>query len=283
MKEIDIEMFRQIIDRYRNALEVHIIGSGEPLLNADLFKMVNYAAKKKMLVKTFTNGTELKSHIDDILDSGLDGITISLNGHNAKEFSRMTGMGEEIYERIYDAVKTLIDQKRKLKRGIKVKLSFIIDRYNYKDISQMIEVGLRLGADHLFFCNFLPAPYNGLAAAERTLTAEEEIVGKLKKIFGNLSPQIRKRITPPVLVDPKTKGNRCGTHFSQIRIDGDGNMASCSMMLLNMTGCANYKDSDPWNSAFFRRMRRIFISGRDEDLPEPCRTCPDNKGVNLWS
>src|SRR3989338_4477033 len=85
-RDITFEMFREIIDRFRNAAAVHIIGSGEPLLNGDFFKMVAYAAGKKMSVKTFSNGTTIEGNIARIMESRLDGITISINGHDPGEF-----------------------------------------------------------------------------------------------------------------------------------------------------------------------------------------------------
>ena len=281
VKDMDFEMFKYIIDRFRNALSVHIIGSGEPLLNKDFFRMVDYAAARRMAVKTFSNGTVIKEHIDDILGSRLDGITISINGHDQKEFNRMTGMDESIYLKIYDAARLLVEEKRRRGSGVKVKLSFIIDRYNYKFIPGMIDVSLKIGADHAFFCNFLPSPYEGLNADERVLMAGDNVRNELRALFGSYPPGVRRRLTPPVLVDAKAPRNRCETHFSQIRFDGDGNISSCSMMLLDMSGHGNYKDADVWNNAFFRNMRKIYMSDDAGRLPDPCRVCPDNKGVKI--
>ena len=83
----------------------------------------------------------------------------------------------------------------------------------------------------------------------------------------------------PSLIDKNSAGNGCDVHFRQIRFDGDGNVSSCSMMLLNMTGNGSYRDGDVWNNAFFRGMRRIFLSGSGDGLPGPCGVCPDNKGI----
>ena len=279
VKDIDIRMFREIIDRFRNATTVHIIGSGEPLLNKDFFKMVDYAAERKMAVKTFSNGTVIRENIDNILSSRLDGITISINGHDAKEFRRMTGMDEAVYSGIYDATERLISEKAKRRSPVKVKLSFIIDKYNYRSIPAMVETTIKLGADHAFFCSFLPSPYSGLSHDERVLTAGEGVKDELNAIFGGYPPFIRKILTPPALVDAKMRKNLCEAHFSQIRFDGDGNVSSCSMMLLDMRGHGRYDDEGVWNNDFFRKMRRAFLSGDGPALPEACRVCPDNKGV----
>lgn len=281
VKDIEFGMFREIIDRFDKSLEVHIIGSGEPLLNKDFFKMADYAASKKMIVKTFSNGTMIRKNIDNILNSKLDGITISINGHNSKEFNRMTGMDERIYSEIYEAVAALIEERNKRDSELMVKLSFIIDRYNYRFIPDMIDVSLKLDVDHAFFCNFLPSPYNGLSVPERVLMVDGGVVDELNAIFKNYSVKIRRKLTPPVLVDKKPDRNSCNIHFSQIRFDGDGNVSSCSMMLLDMRGNGNYKEEGLWNNEFFRTMRRAFLSGDDKGIPSPCRACPDNKGVNI--
>lgn len=279
VKDIDLAMFKDIIGRFKNAMTVHIIGSGEPMLNRDFFDMVDFASRMKMTVKTFSNGTTIMDNMDRIVSSKLDGITISLNGHDAKEFRRMTGMDEKIYGEIYDATKKLIEKRDRAGSRVKVKLSFIIDRENYRSIPDMVDTGLGLGADHIFFCNFLSAPYAGLKAEERALMVGGGFEDELKKIFDKYPPAIRRKLTPPVLIDSSARRNDCMTHFLQARFDGDGNVSSCSMMLLDMSGNGSYKDAGLWNNEFFTEMRRKFLSGDGSRLPDPCRACPDNKGI----
>jgi hypothetical protein len=51
------------------------------------------------------------------------------------------------------------------------------------------------------------------------------------------------------------------------------------MMLLDMTGNGNYRDGEVWNNGFFKAGRRPFLSKGDGRLPEPCKVCPDNRGI----
>lgn len=281
VRDIRFDDFREMIDRFANATTVQIIGSGEPLLNKDFFRMVAYAAGKRMTVKTFSNGTTVGAHIDELLGSRLDGITVSLNGHTAEEFARMTGMPAAVYRDSLEAVRQLIAKRNAGSRRLKVKLSFIIDRENYRSIPAMAELGLALGADHLFFCNFLAAPFDGLRAEERVLMAERDVGDELAAMFGRFPAEARRKMTPPVLVARGRGRNGCATHFSQIRFDGEGNVSSCSMMLLNMAGNGSFREPGVWNNAFFRSMRKAFLDGADDRLQEPCRVCPDNRGVAM--
>ncbi|MFA6142139.1 MAG: radical SAM protein [Candidatus Omnitrophota bacterium] len=278
IKDIDFIMFKEIVDRFSSAVTLHIIGSGEPLLNKDLFKMVDYAASRRMVVKTFSNGTVIEKNIDNILNSELDGITISINGHNPEEFARMTGMDGGIYNQIYDATKHLVEERDRRRSRVNIKLSFIVDKLNYKFIPEMVGVGLKLGVDRIFFCNFLPSPYDGLRAEERVLMYDPDLSAEIEGMLKKYPVSVRKKITPPILVDAQSKQIRCSTYFSQIRIDGDGNVSSCSMMLLNMEGHGSFRDADVWNNEFFKSMRRKFLSKDSSLLPEPCMVCTDNKG-----
>ena len=146
----------------------------------------------------------------------------------------------------------------------------------------MIDVSLGLGVDHAFFCNFLPCPYDGLTPSERVLMAEDTIINEIKAMVKDRPSWVRRKIALPTLVDSKMMSNQCVSHFSQIRFDGDGNVSSCSMMLLDMSGHGRFDDGGVWNNDFFKTMRRKFLAGGKSDLPEPCLVCPDNFGVDPW-
>jgi MoaA/NifB/PqqE/SkfB family radical SAM enzyme len=282
-KDISFDTFKKVVDTFSEALNVHIIGSGEPLLNNGLFDMIDYAAcKKHMIVKTFSNGTTISRNISKILSSKLDGITISLNGHDRDEFQRMTGMAREVYDRIFAAAKELISERNRTHSKVKVKLAFIVDTVNYKSLGKMIDAGMELGADVVFLCNFLPAPYPGLTADERMIFLKNtEIIRFMKNVQARLDERTRRKISFPDVVNPEAVSNECRAHFTQIRVDGDGRVGSCSVMLLNMGGKGYFYEPDVWNNKFFQDMREIFLKNNKSLLKEPCRACPENFGVRI--
>lgn len=282
-KDLSFEDFKKVVDKFHNALNVHIIGSGEPLLNKDFFRMVEYAAAdKRMKVKTFSNGTTIDANSDNIINSRLDGITISLNGNSPEEFNRMTGCAKDNYYKIYNSIARLIKARDLAGSKVKIKISFIIDRINYKYIPSMIDIGDNLGADYIFFCNFLPAPYAGFTAEERMLFADDKkIASEIKHMYEKIGPALKKKISMPDFIDNRSARGVCNTYFTQIRTDGEARVSSCSIMLLNMEGNGTIFDDDVWNNAFFRKMRRLFLSGRREEMPEACRVCPENFGKNI--
>ena len=55
--------FKKSIDMQKGLIEVKLQGLGEPLLNPDFFKMVDYAVENHIWVRTATNASLL--HLND--------------------------------------------------------------------------------------------------------------------------------------------------------------------------------------------------------------------------
>jgi MoaA/NifB/PqqE/SkfB family radical SAM enzyme len=273
-KDIDFETFKRFADIFRNALSVSFIGTGEPLLNPDLFKMVHHAVfERKMAAVTVSNGTVLANKIDQVLDCGLSQIEISVDGHNEDEFFRMTGQPKKFHAIVRENVKNLVAERNRRGSKTQVSFSFILDRQNYKDIFDMIEFGRQFRVDGATFHNFLPSPAPGFTAHERSLYSDDpevvRVIAKVKDSDHGI------KINLPTLLDPKRTGRFCQDYFRVIRVDGEGDVGGCTGQLLNMRGNGKFYDKDVWNNAHFQERRKIFLDKSLEELL-PCRTCPCN-------
>jgi MoaA/NifB/PqqE/SkfB family radical SAM enzyme len=279
---IGYDLFQQALDKHESAYSLDIIGGGEPLLNPDLFKIIDYAAgEKHMVVKTFSNGLVLHKFVDKLLDSKLSGLTVSLNGHDGAEYDRLTKQGAAFHELIVKNLRQLIAERDRRRPDFKVKVSFILDRENYSHLGEMLDLARSLPADKVFLCNFLHAPFAGSTAAERSIYDDHtEILASMRAAIDAQPAWFRQRIDPPGILEREPKGKKCDVHHTQLRIDGDGNVNSCSTMLLKMKGHGHVLDDDLWNNKFFTGMRRMFLDDK-APLPEPCKVCPNNHGVPL--
>lgn len=274
-KDVDFNLFKNFVDKFNKALNITMIGSGEPLLNNDFYKMVEYGTRvMKMRVSTNTNGMLLDGEtIKKLLRSKLNHITISMNGNNEVEFNRMTGMGRESFKKILENITSLVSEKRKLNSNITIGLNFIIDKENYKKIPLMIILGETLGVDSVNFINFLPTPFPGFTAKERCIQINDiyaiNFIDSLKK------NKYKVRVVWP---NPINLSGRkiCEEHFTKLRLDGDGNIGGCTIKLLNLEKNGKYYDKDVWNNEYFQRMRSIFIDTENDRRLEPCRICPNS-------
>lgn len=284
-KDIDFATFKRFVDRYRAALSVSLIGTGEPLLNKDFFDMALYANQQhQMEVKTVTNGTTLhiQNNIDKLLSSGISSIGISLNGHNPEEFHRMTGNSESTYSLILSSIKELIAKRNEFtsKSSLPlISLSFILDQANYRYAPAMIRLAESLGVNKVNLSNFLSSPVPGFTAQERSLYADNSDIVKILSISRHISRKIK--ISLPTLLVRDSTQRYCQTYFHLLRTDGNSNIGGCATMLLNLANNGKFTDRNAWNNLHFRTMRAIFLDP-EYPLPAPCYVCPSNSKPTVW-
>lgn len=271
-KDVDFTLFKDFVNKFNKALAISIIGSGEPLLNKDFFGMVDYSARvMRMNVSTTTNGTLLDEEtIEKIISGGLSSIDISVDGDNEEEFNRMTGMPKEDYREKLKNIKCLVSKKKEANTRLDIILSFIIDKENYKRMPSMIRLGEKLSVDSVAFSNFLPAPFPGFTAEERCITTDDTDATNLINNLKNNKYKVR--VALPIPLNFK-KRKICPSHFTTLRVDGDGNIGGCAGMLLNLEKNGKYYDKEVWNNEYFQKMRGIFLDLKNDRRLEPCRVC----------
>jgi MoaA/NifB/PqqE/SkfB family radical SAM enzyme len=277
-KDIDFELFKQILDRYKNSLAVNLIGNGEPLLHKDLFRMIEYAAKvRKMYTYSSSNGLIVDQYIDRIIKSPLTGFTVSVNGHNAAEFHRMTGMPEKCFETIRENTVKLVQARNAKKSKLQISAGIILDKHNYTSLKDMIAFGGSLGVDNLLFFPFVPTPAPGFTAEERSLFSDMPEVVKAFAEAEALPKKPGLKISLPPLLERSMNGKFCSVPFYNIVFDGEGRAGGCSCQILNLTDNKKFGGEDVWNNAELQDFRRRFLDPA-YPLLEPCTWCYNNQG-----
>lgn len=273
--DMSLDLFRFIVDRYPNAVRLWLVGTGEPLLNPNLFDLVREAAKRRMVVSTISNGYAIDDYITEILSSSLDQLCISLDGHTGEEFHRMTGNPERYHSRILRNVEALVGARRKKNAMPRIEVSFIIDSRNYRYMKDMINVGENLGADSVLFLSFQPNPFPGFTPEERCIYADDSAV--CEELASLMSKKYRCDVTWPFLLKRQGDGiTVCRWPFSMFQVDGDGCIGGCGMGMLNMHDNGRVYEKDPWNNEYFRDLRRRHLQN---DLFWPCKFCVESVGL----
>ena len=120
------EDFRLIVDNLKEFQLpiniVHLYGFGEPLLNPDIPAYVKIL-KNEMIAKEVaitTNGSRLTKELSSqLIDNGLDRLSISLNGLNDSDFTRIAGVKVD-FDSLYDNIKFFYDNKKSCHLHIKI-------------------------------------------------------------------------------------------------------------------------------------------------------------------
>ena len=89
-KNLDYEMFKQVIDGNKQLLKIKLQGMGEPLVNNNFFNMVEYASKYSIVSEITTNGSLLnQNNILKLQKSNLSRITVSIDGATPGVFEKI--------------------------------------------------------------------------------------------------------------------------------------------------------------------------------------------------
>lgn len=146
---IDFNLFKKIIDDTAPYLmNLILYFQGEPFINNEFLKLVEYASlKKKIYTTTSTNGHYINSEtVKKIIKSGLDKIIFSLDGTTQEIYEQYRKGGN--LEKVKNAVKDLVYYKKIMKSETPlIELQFLVFKFNEHQIEDFKKLKDNLGAD----------------------------------------------------------------------------------------------------------------------------------------
>lgn len=148
----DNERYQKLVDELSPKL-IHIIFyfQGEPLLNSQLFDMVNYAHRARLFTSTSTNAQFLTySRARELVLSGLDKLIISVDGSTQETYETYRVGGK--LEKALNGIRHVVALKKELKSVTPlVEVQFLVLKTNEHQMKEMKQLTKSLGADRLTF------------------------------------------------------------------------------------------------------------------------------------
>lgn len=258
------EDFVAIIDDVRNFTQkILLFFAGEPLLNPDIFKMINYAEKNGLTVEVNTNATLLNyDNIQALLDSNLSELVISFDGPTRESYEkfRIGANFDEVLENIGNLCR---EKKKQKKLKPRIELQCIVMRYNEDKLDGMRELAMELGVDKLSFrtlglCEYIYSEEEVKKFAEEFLP--EQGISRYRPRGDK--PEFKEEITPPTC-----------PYVSSSVILVDGTVSICCYDINGDYAMGNVFEKsflDIWNSEKYRRYREDLMKYRKLPL---CKSC----------
>jgi MoaA/NifB/PqqE/SkfB family radical SAM enzyme len=109
-RDIACQDFVYLIDHISGIEHLNLQGEGEPFLHPDFFAMVNYAKQKAIQVSTISNGSFLLEKIEDIFQSEIDAMRISIESPLEADFKFLRGGN---LNTVLKGLETLIQERNK--------------------------------------------------------------------------------------------------------------------------------------------------------------------------
>jgi MoaA/NifB/PqqE/SkfB family radical SAM enzyme len=136
---------RALIKLRKNNFGTLQVTGGEPLLNPDVFRIIQFAKKLGFTIFLVTNGTLINEEIAKKLSRvHVDNVGISFHHHNAEKFEKITNH-KKILDKVQDAIKYLKKEK------IPTVAMFTISKHNKDDIKKTVQFINDLGVS-VSFC-----------------------------------------------------------------------------------------------------------------------------------
>jgi len=151
LKELTTEEIKKFIDQISFFRPAIYFNGGEPTLRGDLFELLSYAKKKKLVTAFTTNGTFLNEKIiGNILDSRLDFFSISIDGP-AEFHDKKRGL-PGTFDKAVRGLKLLLEERTQRKLRLPhIRIASIFNPENFDNSKYILNLAQELKVDELAF------------------------------------------------------------------------------------------------------------------------------------
>lgn len=221
-EDMTFDTFRKIIDEQFGLMEVKIQGVGEPLLNKDFFKMIDYAKRKWLWVRTTINGSLLhvKDNYKKLVDTKVHDINISIDGCTKEVYESIRVGGN--FERIKENCKLINGYNNRVKKTT-VRAWVVLQRKNKSQFLDFPRFFAELGFREMAF-SFAIHNYgrDGNNAEVTEFSYSEEDIKQVIRVSKEVGIKVN------YWFHPYFEGKAfCQIPFNRVYITADGHILPC--------------------------------------------------------
>lgn len=258
VRHMGFEEAKSILDQLSEYLYfLQVYTWGEPLLNKDVFAIIEYAKKKNIYVMMSTNATAMtQAYNKRLLDSGIDYIMVAIDGGSKETYQKYRRGGD--YYKVIANVKDFLCQREKCKNNKPfMEWQYIVFRHNQHEIHDTEIMAYEMGIN-----KFTPLP---------AYVEDEE--------WAATDPEYRTDLGNPERI------YNCDRPWSHLNVRADGGVASCCYTFFKKDDLGELNRNtflEIWNNQYFQQARRIIVQSRKGEKIEKshiaCYNCM-SKGI----
>ncbi len=250
------DLFVSIVDQVPDLARAVLHGVGEPMLVANLPRMVRYLKERSVYVLFNTNGTVLSERNGRaLIDAGLDELRVSLDASNRESFKAIRG--RDYFGRIIRNVRAFreLQQREGLTRPqVSVWLTGL--RETVEELPAFVKVAAEIGVKEVYL--------------QRLVFFAESAIGKARP-----DQALFERLTQEEAAYLK---QACRRPWSLMYFTANGRALPCCIAPFSQHGYDNYTLGhagqqslrDIWNGPAYRDFRAALLSDKP---PKSCANC----------
>lgn len=279
---LKLEDFKKFIDMVR-PLKIAMSGSGEPLINPDMFKMVKYAKERGCSVLTTSNLTLVTDErAIEIVESGLDLLKISIDASNRETYLNVRG--KDYFDKVLDGIDKINKAKEKTgKTTPHLRLQFVILGDNFTEIPDVIKLAAEKKVEAVYLQpliltyveerresligSFSADNLKKVLLSSANLAEERRVVTNIDRLLKNFDLCfLGEKVA-------KEKKRICIMPWFSFFLSARGDVRPCCSFATSEADLGNIFKEDfatIWNNMEYKRFREIIKKGK-----QPYQICRD--------
>ena len=265
--KLDIAFHQRMLSQVsRSVFYINYYFQGEPFLHPQFLALIEEAKRRKIYTSTSTNAHFIdEEKANEIIDSGLDRLIISIDGLTQKTYENYRVGGE--LSKVIEATNHLVDAKEKKKsKTPHLIFQFLAVKPNEHEIDDVFKLGREMKVNEVRIKTAQLYDYkNG-----NPLMPSNETYSRYKKQKDG-TYRIKQKL-----------GNHCWRMWSSSVITWDGGVVPCCFDKDAKHILGSMKDqefADIWKSPTYRAFRKAVFNSRNEI--EICKNC--SEGAKVWA
>jgi len=289
--DLTYEGFRTIIDQMPDLKRVIMHGMGEPLLNKDIYRMIEYASKERKLKSIMSsNGIPItEENGKKLITSGLAVLSISVDGASLETNEKIRVRGN--FDRLIRNIRRLVELKNELNSKTPwIYFSMVCMKDNVREFLGLIELAKEIGVSAVQpqYMHFWGKDEQALLQI-KGVNIKDEIYGK-QNLFENVPKdemaEIRRmadekaeklgiKLIRPFFEWEGADHSVCHVPWVDIYVTADGYAIPCPIQgtdprLVNFGNLFEQSFDEIWNGPLYKTFRKQLVS----DDPHPvCKDC----------
>ncbi|HWR03255.1 MAG TPA: radical SAM protein [Humidesulfovibrio sp.] len=269
--DLTLDGFKAFMDQNPQFVEVKIQGLGEPLMNRDLFGMIEHAIARDTWVRTTVNGSLL--HVNDnhkrLIDSGIGEVQTSFDGATKEVFEHIRAGAD--FDQIVKNL-TALNAYVATKDRDYTRMWVLLQSNNRHQLLDFIPLAARMGFRRMSYSVVITGwgdedRFSDLKVRPFSDEEEGRILELAKKEGVDVSVW---NCTDRFTLD--SPANLCCWPFGRAFIGSDLSILPCGLIshLDNVQLGNALEFREAWNSPAYRAFRKKHLEGR---IPDFCREC----------
>lgn len=251
---MSFDTFKNIVDSLKGTLiNITLHFQGEPLLNKDIYRFIDYADKNNIFTTLSTNAQLLKTSYKKLAKAGLKRLIISLDGLSQQTYNLYRK--EADINKVFEALEHIAIEK--INNKPQIELQFLVFSHNEHEIPNLKKIKTKYKIDKV-------AIKTAQISNNPNLAPQNPKYSRYKKADNQLVIKSRSK-------------NACFRMFSSAVITWDGNVVPCCFdkdANYTMGNINKTHFNDIWNSKKYNNFRnQIFTNRKAVGM---CNNCTEN-------